>query len=76
MGYLSITAQKVFLSLSQQEAWIPSRGLLLCVLVVGALLTAGVALSVFTFYEDHYWTDKEFREELRSMRSKRQSTTS
>ena len=76
MGHLIFSSQKAFLSISQQGIWVPSQGLLFCVLVFGALLTAGVALSVFTFYEDHYWADKEFREELRSMKSKRHSTTS
>ncbi|KGG01466.1 hypothetical protein EU97_0512 [Prochlorococcus marinus str. MIT 9311] len=32
---------------------------------MGGLLTAGVAMSVFLFYEDHYWGDENFRNKLR-----------
>ena len=32
---------------------------------MGGLLTAGVAMSVFSFYEDHYWGDEYFRNQLR-----------
>tara|TARA_Y100001970_G_C14011060_1_gene738422 strand:- start:278 stop:442 length:165 start_codon:yes stop_codon:yes gene_type:complete len=32
---------------------------------MGGLLTAGVAMSVFSFYEDHYWGDENFRNKLR-----------
>ncbi len=45
--------------------WVPSDYLIYLVLIMGALLTAGVAISVFSFYEDHYWGDESFRHELR-----------
>ena len=46
-------------------SWMTSYGFLYFVLIVGALLTAGVALSALSFYEDFYWTDKKFRDQLR-----------
>ena len=46
--------------------WFPSDSFIYLVLIIGALLTAGVAMSVFTFYEDHYWGDENFRNQLRS----------
>ena len=49
--------------------FIPSDGFLFLVLVVGALLTAGAALLIFTFYEDFYWSDPKFREQLRLNRT-------
>ena len=45
--------------------WVPSDYLIYLVLIMGGLLTAGVAMSVFSFYEDHYWGDKTFRNQLR-----------
>ncbi|MBO8205114.1 hypothetical protein [Prochlorococcus marinus] len=45
--------------------WVPSDYLLYLVLIMGALITAGVAMSVFSFYEDHYWGDRNFRNQLR-----------
>ena len=45
--------------------WVPSHYLIYFVLIMGGLLTAGVAMSVFTFYEDHYWGDENFRNSLR-----------
>ena len=59
------------LALSSQDAWIPSKGFLYCVLFFGALFLAGVALSAFTYYEDHYWADSKYREELRLNSSRR-----
>ena len=45
--------------------WVPSDYLIYLVLIMGGLLTAGVAMSVFLFYEDHYWGDEKFRNKLR-----------
>ena len=45
--------------------WVPSDYLIYLVLIIGGLLTAGVAMSVFSFYEDHYWGDANFRNKLR-----------
>ncbi len=45
--------------------WVPSDYLIYLVLIMGGLLTAGVGMSVFSFYEDHYWGDENFRNELR-----------
>ena len=40
-------------------------------LLIGALLFAGVAISVISFYEDFYWGDREFRDLLREGSEKR-----
>ena len=45
--------------------WVTSDYLIYLVLIIGGLLTAGVAMSVFSFYEDHYWGDEKFRNKLR-----------
>ncbi|WP_320677196.1 hypothetical protein [Prochlorococcus sp. MIT 1300] len=41
----------------------PQLGLAL--LIAGALFTAAVGVSVFSFYIDDYWTDQAYRERLR-----------
>ena len=66
------SARNSFAALSN-EAWKPSPGFLYFVLVVGALFLAGVFLSALTFYEDHYWGDEDFREELRVNSSRKQT---
>ena len=71
MGHLFFVAGDLPLALAAQEAWIPSKGFLYCVLIVGALFLAGVALSAFTYYEDHYWGDSKYRDELRVNPSRR-----
>ncbi len=71
MENLLFSAEKLFLAIGTSEAWVPSHHFLVIVLFVGAFLTAGVALSVMSFYEDFYWGDKVFREELRLHPSKR-----
>ena len=53
--------------------WVPSYSFLYIVLIVGALLTASVAMSAFLFYEDYYWGDKDFRDQLRLHPSNRNS---
>ena len=45
--------------------WSPPPGLFFGLLVVGALLTAGIGVFVFSFYVDEYWEDEDFRKELR-----------
>ena len=45
--------------------WVPSDFLIYLILIMGGLLTAGVAMSVFSFYEDHYWGDENYRNKLR-----------
>ncbi len=45
--------------------WLPSDHLIYLVLIIGGLLTGGVAMSVLSFYEDHYWGDENFRNKLR-----------
>ena len=45
--------------------WVPTNYLIYLVLIMGGLLTAGVAMSVFSFYEDHYWGNENFRNKLR-----------
>ena len=63
-----------FLIISGTANWIPPYSLIYIVLIIGALLTAGVAMSAFTFYEDYYWGDKDFRDQLRFHPSNRNST--
>ena len=50
---------------SLTEAWKPSNGLIYVLLVIGAFLFSGVALSIFTFYEDCYWGDEAYRKYLK-----------
>ncbi len=54
--------------------WVPSSSLLYIVLILGALLTAGVAMSAFSFYEDYYWGDEDFRDQIRFHHSNRNSS--
>ena len=54
-----------FALISGTGNWVPSHSLLYIVLIVGALLTAGVAMSAFSFYEDYYWGDEDYRNQLR-----------
>ena len=54
-----------FVIISGTANWVPPYSLIYVVLIIGALLTAGVAMSAFTFYEDYYWGDKDFRNQLR-----------
>ncbi len=62
----------ILLKILVNQVWSPPEGFFFVLLVLGALLTAAVALLIFTFYEDYYWTDKEYRDQLRfpSMRHK------
>ena len=62
-----------FAVISGTSNWVPSYSLLYIVLIVGALLIAGVAMSAFSFYEDYYWGDKDFRNQLRFQPSNRNS---
>ncbi|AIQ97411.1 hypothetical protein [Prochlorococcus sp. MIT 0801] len=54
--------------------WVPSSSLLYIILILGALLTAGVAMSAFSFYDDYYWADEDFRDQLRFQPSNRNSS--
>tara|TARA_Y100001968_G_scaffold299530_1_gene310269 strand:+ start:82 stop:225 length:144 start_codon:yes stop_codon:yes gene_type:complete len=45
--------------------------MLYCILIIGAFLAAGIALSILYFYEDHYWGGEEFRGQLRVNQSLR-----
>ena len=47
------------------KIWRPSDGLIYLLLVMGAFLVAGVTLSIFTFYEDCYWSDQSYRKFLK-----------
>ena len=71
MAYFFLFKGNSLLFLARQDPWIPSKGFLYGVLVIGALFLSGVALSAFTYYEDHYWRDSKYREELRFNPSKR-----
>ena len=57
--------EKFFFIFSLIEPWKPSEGFIHLLMVIGAFLVAGVALSIFTFYEDCYWGDKNYRAYLR-----------
>ena len=63
-----------FAAISGTGNRIPSNSFLYIVLIVGALLTAGVAMSAFSFYDDYYWGDEDFRDQLRFHPSNRNST--
>ena len=63
-----------FAAISGTCNWVPSNSFLYIVLIVGALLTAGVAMSAFSFYDDYYWGDEDFRDQLRFHPSNRNST--
>ena len=63
-----------FALISGTGNWVPSHSLLYIVLIVGALLIAGVAMSAFSFYDDYYWGDEDFRDQLRFHPSNRNST--
>ena len=43
----------------------PHEGLGLVILVLGALFTAAVGVSVASFYIDDYWADEDYRNQLR-----------
>ena len=63
-----------FAIISGTGYWVPSYPLLYVVLIVGAFLTAGVAMSAFSFYDDYYWGDEDFRDQLRFHPSNRNSS--
>ena len=63
-----------FADISGTGNWIPSYSLLYIILIVGALLTAGVAMSAFSFYDDYYWGDEDFRNQLRIHPTNRNSS--
>ena len=63
-----------FVIISGTVNWVPPYSLIYVVLIFGALLTAGVAMSAFTFYDDYYWGDKDFRDQLRFINLKRNSS--
>ena len=73
MHNLIFFSSQPVLTISQAGVWIPSYSLLYFILIVGAFLTAGVALAAFSFYEDFYWGDSKFREQLRFHPSHRAS---
>tara|TARA_B100001029_G_C14899365_1_gene360016 strand:- start:329 stop:547 length:219 start_codon:yes stop_codon:yes gene_type:complete len=64
----------LFAIISGTGNWVPSYSLLYVVLIVGALLTAGVAMSAFSFYDDYYWSDEDFRDQLRFHSENRNSS--
>ena len=64
----------LFAVISGTGNWVPSSSLLYIVLILGALLTAGVAMSAFSFYDDYYWSDEDFRDQLRFHPSNRHSS--
>ena len=63
-----------FVIISGTANWVPPYSLIYVVLIIGALLTAGVAMSAFTFYDDYYWGDKDFRDQLRFHPSNKNSS--
>ena len=63
-----------FAVISGAGNWVPSYSLLYIILIMGALLTAGVAISALSFYDDYYWRDEDFRNQLRFHSSNRNSS--
>ena len=63
-----------FTVISGTGSWVSSHSLLYIILIIGALLTAGVAMSAFSFYDDYYWGDEDFRNQLRIHPSNRNSS--
>tara|TARA_B100000965_G_scaffold350086_1_gene323734 strand:- start:92 stop:310 length:219 start_codon:yes stop_codon:yes gene_type:complete len=63
-----------FAVISKAGNWVPSYSLLYIVLIVGAMLTAGVAMSALSFYDDYFWVDEAFRDQLRFHSSNRNSS--
>ncbi len=72
MAHLFFSVSTLLIAYAPQKAWIPSKGLLYGVLVLGGLFFAGVVLSALSFYEDQYWADEQLREELRLNPSRRE----
>ena len=60
-----LSNENLLVVLSTINASFHSQAILYGILLIGAFLTAGVALSILTFYEDFYWSDEKFREQLR-----------
>ncbi len=60
----------LFFFSSLAVAWKPTTGLIYTLLVLGSFLFAGVALSIFTFYEDCYWGDESYRKYLKDGKKK------
>tara|TARA_Y100001968_G_scaffold286921_1_gene287956 strand:+ start:265 stop:486 length:222 start_codon:yes stop_codon:yes gene_type:complete len=58
-------AYKLLFFLPFPDLWLPYELMLYCILIIGAFLTAGVALSILSFCEDHYLGDKEFRDQMK-----------
>ena len=54
----------------------PHYGLGLAILILGALFTASVGVSIFSFYMDEYWENEEYRNELRYGSKKNKSQKS
>ncbi len=42
-------------------------------LIIGAMFTAAVGVSIFSFYLDEYWEDEDYRNELRYGRRKKRN---
>ena len=42
-----------------------SSGLGMALLIIGAMFTAAVVVSIVSFYLDEYWEDEEYRNQLR-----------
>ncbi len=55
----------MILAIAANNEWLLSQPFLYVVLILGAMLTAGVGVTVFSFYVDDYWTDSDYRESLR-----------
>ena len=63
-----------FAIISGTGNWVPSYTLIYIILILGALITAGVVMSAFSFYDHYYWGDEDFRAQLRFHHSNRNSS--
>ena len=73
MEYSIVLVHNLIFLVFSKGTWMQSEAFLTGLLIVGALFFAGVFLSAFTYYEDHYWGDSKYREELRFNSSRKQS---
>ncbi len=55
------------------ESFTTHSGLGLFLLIVGALFTAAVVVSITSFYLDDYWEDEDYRNQLRFGESKKRT---
>ena len=55
----------IIFAVASTPYWEAPYGLFFGLLVLGAMLTAGVGVFIFSYYVDDYWADEEYRMKLR-----------